>query len=228
MSVADSSPLGGTAASDAAPELRFGVDSVDAEVTAAVPTLAFRVRIDSPSGQPIRSLALNVQLRITAERRRYRDADSDRLHELFGRREQWPRSLGGLPWAHVAFNVPAFTGSTLVRLPVACTYDFDVVATKYLAALTDGEVPVELLFSGSTFYTADDGRLQIAQIPWDREASFRLPLRTWRQAVDSAFPDTAWLRVNRDTFDRLHACRSRRGLTTWEDTLEALLDGEDG
>ena len=45
--------------------------------------------------------------------------------------------------------VPGFEGTTVIDLPITCTYDFEVVAAKYLEALEDGEVPLLFLFSGT-------------------------------------------------------------------------------
>ncbi len=212
---------------DAPPELAFTIQDVRAVAAAAAPTLAFAVRIEATDGVAIRGLGLNVLLRIAAERRRYGSQESDRMRELFGAVEDWSRSLGPLRWAKLAVNVPAFAHSTVVEIDVPCTYDFDVAAAKYLAALEDGEVPVELLFSGTLLYTGAGGRLQSAMIPWDREASVRMPISVWRDALDRAFPDTAWLRVSREVFSRLQAYRSGRGLTSWDDALESLLDREE-
>ena len=44
-------------------------------------------------------------------------------------------------------------------------------------------------------------------IGWDREAEYRLPVRVWRETMDHYFPGSAWLRLERDTFDRLYAYR---------------------
>jgi hypothetical protein len=205
-----------------APDLQFAAAAVTA-VPAAIPTLRFTVTVERATEARVRGLGLNVALRIAAQRRRYSEEEGERLRELFGPVQDFPRSLGGVPWAQVAINVPGFTGATAVELDVPCTYDFEVAAAKYLAALEGGDVPLELLFSGSMYYSAPDGRLQMAMIPWDREASLRMPLSTWREAVDSAFPDSAWLRVRRDVFARLQAHRSRNGLTTWDETLDSLL-----
>lgn len=205
------------------PQLAFAVEGVDPLLAAAVPTLAIRLRIDSGT-RPVRGIALNVRLRIAAERRRYDEAEAERLHDLFGPADEWARSLGSVPWTETVLNVGPFEGHTVVDLRVPCTYDFEVAAAKYLSALGDGAVPLELLFSGMVFYTGAEGRLQTAMIPWDHEASARMPVSVWREAVDSAFPNSAWLRIDRDVFDRLHAYRSRAGLTTWEDALESLLD----
>jgi uncharacterized protein DUF6084 len=213
------------AADRRAPELDFRVASVAALEHAVVPTLAFAVEIDA-GGREIRSLALDVQVRIDAARRRYDDGERLRLFELFGAPAEWARSLRSLRWTRASLSVPAFAGAATVELPVPCTYDFDVVATKYLHALEDGEVPLELLFSGTVFFAGADGRLQAVRLSWDREARCGLPVSVWREALERAFPGTAWLRVRRDVFDRLQEYKSREALLTWEAALERLLDGE--
>ena len=87
-------------------------------------------------------------------------------------------------------------------------------------------MPLELLFSGTVFFAGPGGLLQVAQIPWDREARCELPVGVWREAMDRAFPGTAWLRVRRDVFDRLQSYKSARGLLTWDAALEELLPDE--
>jgi len=210
-----------------APQLDFQVEQVGAVEHAVVPTLAFAIRIDA-GGHEIRSLALDVQVRIAATRRRYDDAERQRLFELFGAPGGWDRSLRNLRWTTAPLNVSQFTGSTTAELPVPCTYDFDVVATKYLHALTlgGGDVPLELLFSGTVFYSTAAGLLQTAQIPASAEADYRLPVAVWRETMDRHFPGAVWLRVDRETFERLHAYRSRHALPSWEATLHRLLGDE--
>ena len=59
------------------------------------------------------------------------------------------------------------------------------------------------------------------------ESEDRLHLvAVWREAVDVHFPGQAWLRVRRETFDRLSVYRGRHGLTSMDDALDRLL-GED-
>jgi hypothetical protein len=131
--------------------------------------------------------------------------------------------LKSLLWTHVAVSVPPFADRLTVDLPVGCTYDFDVVGTKYLHALADGDIPLLFLFSGTVFYTRNESGLQIAQIPWEKEASFRLPVPLWREMMDRYFPNSAWMRVHKDVFDRLCDYKARHALLTWEETLERLL-----
>jgi hypothetical protein len=208
-------------ATEAAPELGFLVEDGGVLEHAAVPTLRFALRVES-TGE-VRSLSLNVQLRIAATQRAYSDAEEEGLVELFGAPEQWGRSLRSLHWTNIAVHVPAFTGSTLVELPVTCTYDLEVAAAKYLNALEGGEVPLEFLFGGMLFYAGREGRLQVRPIAWSHEAQYRLPASVWREMMDRHFPGSAWLRLERGTFDRLHAYRARRAHLSWEDAVDALL-----
>ncbi|MBA3428507.1 MAG: hypothetical protein H0U07_08050 [Actinobacteria bacterium] len=170
-------------------------------------------------------MALNAQLRLDATRRSYEPGDEKLLVELFGRRERWGQTLRSLLWTHATVTVPRFVGETRVELHVPATYDFEVVAAKYLNALSGGDVPLELLFSGTLFFPGADGRLQAAPISWELEARTVLPVSVWREAIDNAFPGSAWLRVSQDSFDRLWSYRAQRALPSWEATLDGLLDG---
>ncbi len=205
------------------PELDFVVEDVVAMAHTAVPTLAFRVRVTGRGPEEVRGVALECQVRIDATRRRYGEGEKDRLRDLFGEPERWSQTVRSLLWAHAHVNVPPFSGGALVDLPMPCTYDFDVVAAKYLAALEDGDVPLTLLFSGSVFFAGEDGALRMARIPWSKETACALPVATWRSLMETHFPNTAWLRVRRDVFDRLLLYRSRRGALGWDDAMERLL-----
>jgi hypothetical protein len=217
------SPIGVPTGAQSAPALTFAVEGAHAVRYSAVPTLRFTLRVDS-GGAAIRSIMLNVQLRIAANERGYDEAEQERLVELFGTPDRWATTLRGLLWTHTTLVISPFQGETEVDLDVPCTYDFDVTASKYLAALGDGEVPLELLFSGTVFHRDDAGRLSVSRISWDREAPYRMPVAVWRQTMDYHFADAAWLRVERETFDRLAAYKARHTLVSWEAALGALLD----
>jgi hypothetical protein len=79
------------------------------------------------------------------------------------------------------------------------------------------------LFSGTIFHETSDGALQIAQVPWEKEATFRLPVQTWRKMMDHYYPNSAWLRVRRDVFDELTAFKRRAGIATLDKALSELL-----
>lgn len=204
------------------PDLSFQVEDVSATPNAATPQLLFKVRVTNSDPAPIHSIALRAQVQIEPVRRRYTAAEQANLKELFGEPERWSKSLHPLLWANASVNVTAFTGSTVIETPVPCTFDFNVAMTKYIYGLENGDLPTSLLFSGTVFYAGAAG-LQVAQIPWDQEASHRVPVRVWKEMMDLYYPDTGWLcldatfskdcmRLSRDTAFRLG---SRRWSACW-------------
>ena len=206
------------------PELTFRVEAAAPVPFAAAPILGFKLRVSAadPSAR-IDAIALRCQLRIEATQRHYRSQEQPRLLDLFGEVARWGQTLRSLLWTHVSTVVPAFTGRTLVELQVPCSFDFTLAATKYFYALADGEVPLTFLLSGTIFQAGPSGGLQALPIPWDREAGYRLPITTWRALMDHHYPGSAWLGLERDVFDRLHAYKMERGLPTWERALDELL-----
>lgn len=188
------------------------------EPYAASPTLVLRLRITELDGADVQAIALRCQIRILPIRRGYSGPEEARLGDLFGPRERWPETLRPLQFATVALIVPRFTGATEIDLPVACTYDLEVAASRYFDALEDGEIPLLLLFSGTVFMTGE-----IAMVPWDRECDFRLPVAVWRTLMDHHFPGAGWLRLTRETMDSLQGYKNRNALPTWDATIASLL-----
>jgi hypothetical protein len=121
-------------------------------------------------------------------------------------------------------TVPAFSEHVAVDLHVPCSFDFNLAATKYFYGLSEGEIPLIFLFSGSCFYAGLTGALEVAPIPWSKEARFRLPANVWREMMNLYYPNSAWLRIRQDVFDRLSLYKSQAGMATWEEALESLLE----
>ena len=206
------------------PDLSFQVEGAEAVALAASPLLAFKLRVaDKDAGASVYSVSLQCQIRFEVTRRHYNASEQERLLDLFGEPARWGQTLRPMLWTHSSVTVPSFTGSTVVDLPVPCTFDFNIAATKYFAGLEGGEVPLILLFSGTIFYTDDEGFLQIAQIPWEREARYRLPVEVWQNMMALYYPNIAWLGLRKDVFDRLYQYKIRRGFPTWEQALESIL-----
>lgn len=208
------------------PGLRFAVTDAAGLQPSAVPTLRVQVAIDADEGVEVRCILLDVQVQIAARKRAYGPEEQTRLLELFGTPDRWAATLRTLPWLRSTVVVPAFTAHTTVAVDLPCTYDLEVTAARYFAALAQGEIPLELLFSGSVFYTGGHGALQTARIGWDQEADHRLPVAVWRELMDRHFPGAAWLRLRHDAFARLCAFKARGMYMSWEAAIEALLDAE--
>jgi hypothetical protein len=210
------------------PDLNFTVEDALPLPHSAAPLLIFKLRIQEAvalaEATSIPAIALRCQIRIEPTRRPYAPREQDRLLDLFGAPERWSQTLRSMLWTHASVVVPPFTGGTVVDLPVPCSFDFNVAATKFFYSLADGEVPLCLLFSGTIFYTTDDGLLQVSQISWEKEASYRLPVQVWKDMMAHYYPNSAWLCLQQDVFDRLYRYKSRQGLPTWEKALETLLE----
>jgi hypothetical protein len=216
------SPTFPTAETESLPRLQFAIESAEAVRFAAAPTISFALSVQSD--RPVRSLSLSAQVRIVPARRGYGGGEQERLVELFGTPERWGETLRGFLWTNATLVLPPFEHETRVELPVSCTYDLEVASAKYFHALRDGDVPLEFLFSGTVFYLGAGGALRTAQIPWDCEAQFDLPVRVWKLALENHFPGSSWIRLRKDVFDRLAAYKGRQALPTWEATLEDLLE----
>ena len=209
------------------PDLNFQIEGAEAVAFSAAPLLAFKLRITNADGsEAIQSIALRCQIQIEATHRKYAPHEQERLLDLFGAPERWSRTLRPMLWTHANVTVPPFRGGTVVDLQVPCSFDSNVAATKSFAGLEDGEVPLNLMFSGTIFYEPAGAGFQIEQIPWDREAKFRLPVRVWQEMIEIYYPNTSWLCLRRDVFDKLWQYKMDRGIPTWEEALESLLPQE--
>jgi Family of unknown function (DUF6084) len=204
------------------PDLQFRVEDISATSHAATPQLTSKLRIVNFQPEPIHSIALRVQVQIEPVRRRYSADERARLKELFGEPEQWSKSLTPLLWTNASLNVPGFNDSTVVDLPLPCAFDFNIAMTKYIYGLEAGELPISFLFSGTIFFPGSMG-LQIAQIPWDREARYQLPVQVWKEMMNLYYSNSAWLCLPRDIFDQLYDFKTRHGIPTWEQAFERLL-----
>jgi hypothetical protein len=205
----------------------FDIVGARVEAYAAVPTLDLRLRITAR--EPVHALALRCQIMIEPKRRHYGPDEERRLTELFGETPRWGETLRPFLWTNVSTVVTSFTDTTEIDLPIACTYDFEVAAAKYMHALDDGEIPIVAMFSGTVFARSAAG-LSASPVSWSEEASYRLPVTLWRDMMDLYFPNSGWLRLRRETIDALHRYKTERALLSWDETFEQLLKqaGEDG
>jgi len=206
------------------PDLAFQIEGAEVAEFSATPTIAFKLHLTNANpAEKIYTVALRCQIQIEVARRRYTAEDQEKLRDLFGEADGWSRTLRNLLWTHLSVNVPAFEGSTVVDLPIPCTFDFNVAATKYFHGLGDGDVPLGLMFSGTVFYAPPEGGLQVAPISWDKESRFSLPVKVWREMMDRYYPGSAWLCLRRDVFERLYDHKVRHGIPTWEEAIERML-----
>ncbi len=206
------------------PDLRFRVHGAEAVPFSAQPSLALKLHVENAiPEETIHTIALRAQIQIEANRRQYNAVEKKSLRDLFDQPERWGQTLRPMLWTHASVVITSFQGQTTSDLQVPCTFDFNVAATKYFHAVSDGDIPLNLLFSGTVFYAGPEGALQVSPISWNTEARYRLPVRTWRQMMDYYYPNSAWLCLRRDVFERLYDYKVQHAIPTWEQTLETLL-----
>jgi hypothetical protein len=206
------------------PDLTYRVIGVSAEARGLTPLLHFRLAIThAPADELIHAVILQAQIQIQSSQRSYSPQEKLKLADLFGPPERWGQTLRNKLWAHSTVSVGEFEGTIETILPVPCTYDLNVAATKYFSALDGGTISLLFLFSGTVFYAAADRRLQVERISWNKECVFQMPVSVWQEMMDQHYPNSAWIYLHRDVFERLVDYKRDQGLPTWEATLERLL-----
>jgi hypothetical protein len=210
------------------PELHFQIEGAEAVPHAATPLIALKLRITNfPATETIHAITLRCQVQIEPAKRRHVPKEQEKLLDLFGTPERWARTVKPLLWMNTSVAVPHFTGELPVDLELPCTFDFNVATTKYFHALDAGDIPLTVMFSGTLFYVGPDGALQISQVPWDRESSYRLPVSVWKEMMEMHHPNSAWLCLRRESFEQLYNYKVRHGLPTWEQAIAKALAAAD-
>lgn len=202
--------------------LSFQVLDVVADRYAASPQLLARLRAEEASGEPVHALALRAQVMIEPQRRAYSTDEAAGILDQFGERSRWKDTLKPFLWTFASTMVGGFTGAKDFDLPIPCTYDFEVTASKYLHAMRDGEIPIRLMFNGTVFTRGETG-FSVEQIAWDLEAEHRLPVATWTELMAQFYPNAGWLRLHHDTIAALARYKGAHGLLGWDEVVETLL-----
>ncbi len=208
--------------------LDFQVTEVEPVMSGLVPMLHFNVRIaETPPTKRIQALLLHAQIHFQPDHRDYTAAETEKLAEVFGARRSSGRMLRNRFWANANVNVSAFIGEIETVLPVCCTYDLNVLGTKYLYALEDGAAELLFQFSGSMFYLGADARVKVDRLSGRHECAFSMPIIKWHELMDFHYPNSASLCLHRDVFDALYDYKRREGIASWDEALQRLLAEHD-
>ena len=191
---------------------------------AAAPMLSLDLQVSEPSGRQVYMIALSINLMLEPARRTYDDETREKLFELFGEPERWSVTTRSLVWSQLDVVVPAFTGTTTVAVPIACHYDLELAAAKYLHSLPDGEAPLALHFNGMVYYRADDGGLQMVLVPWSKSIEFRMPVSVWRDTIEHYYPNTGWVALRLQTLEALQREKRARGAATLDACVAQMLE----
>ena len=202
--------------------MRFEVLGAEAVANAVAPTMRFRLQVEED--RPVHGIALSAQINVDPARRTYDAETRDRLVELFGPPERWASTTRSFLWTQVGALVPEFTGSADFTLTVPCTYDLEISAAKYFYSLPDGEIPLTFHFSGTILYS-EDGKVQIAMVPWSCSAKYKLAVADWKRMMALYYPGGGWVRLQTATLDRLQERKAEAGLPSFDACVADLLEG---
>jgi hypothetical protein len=206
------------------PDLSFEVLTVNPAQDMITPALVFDLRITNPfPEQSVQTVLLRCQIQIEVARRRYTATEQNQLKELFDKPSRWGDTLRPMTWVNTQVNVPSFSKTTVYPLTVPCTFDFNVATAKYFHGIDDGEVPLTFLFSGSVFYEAGQGTLQVSPISWNKEARFRFPVLVWKRLQELHQANSIPLNLRRDVFDELYRFKMSQGIATFEEAIQRIL-----
>jgi hypothetical protein len=203
-------------------DLTFTILDVTVEPYSVTPRLTAHIGITNGDDEPIQAIALKCQIRLEPLRRSYSDDEAGGLLDLFGPRQRWVNTQRTFLWQHSTAMVQGFTGACEITMPLECTYDFEVTASKYLHALRDGAVPLLFLFSGTVFVQGERG-FSVRQVSWDCEAQHDMPVSVWNDVTRLHYPNAGWVRLGHDTVSALAAYKSARGMLDFEDAITTLL-----
>ena len=168
-------------------------------------------RSTEPSGAPVYTIALHAQVLIEPARRSYDDATRERhgralrpARALVEDHRLDPVGRGRHAGAELhRRGRPSRCGcraATTSRSPPRAT----------ATALRDGELPLDLHFNGTVFHRGEDGRLQIAMVPWSGDGAL---LDAVRGVADDDRPPlpgaAAGSRLHRETLETLAALPRR-------------------
>lgn len=206
------------------PDLSFDILAANPVRDMITPALAFELRVTNRfAEQRIQAILLRCQIQIEVARRRYSAGEQDNLRELFDDPSRWGDTLRPMTWVNTTTNVPAFSGSTVCPIIVPCAFDFAAATAKYFYGIKEGEIPLTFLFSGSVFYDAAQGVLQVEPISWNKEARFRLPVQTWKNLMDVHYPNAVCLNLRRDIVEDLYRFKMSQGFATFEEAIQRML-----
>ena len=209
---------------DHGPQVTFEVLGAAHEPFAAQPTLRFEMGVSEPSGRDIYAISVAAQINFDPARRQYDAATRESLFEIFGAPERWPSTTRSFLWTHASTLVHSFNDAITFGLEVPCTADLEVVASRYVSALPDGEVPLTFHFTGRMLYAGPERKVQVVHLPWTTSAEYRLPVSTFKAMIKHHHGESGFALLHNDTLQALKKYKRDRGLHSFDACVLDLLE----
>ena len=222
--VDEGTPEAAPPARDYGPQMTFEVLGAAHEPFAAQPTLRFEMGVSEPSNREIYAISVTAQINFDPARREYDAETRAALFEIFGAPERWPSTTRSFLWTHSTAMVHSFSGAITFGLEVPCTADLEVVASRYVSALPDGEVPLTFHFTGRILYQGPNRQVQVVHIPWDTSCQYRMPVATWKTMIQHHHGESGFALLHNDTMHGLMDYKRARGLHSLDACVADLLE----
>lgn len=220
----DTPSLQAPVAADRGPVVTFEVLGAAHEPFAAQPTLRFEMGVSEPSGRDIFAISLTAQINFDPARREYDAATREALFEIFGAPERWPATTRSFLWTHATAMVHSFSGAITFGLEVPCTADLEVVASRYVSALPDGDVPLSFHFTGRILYAGPNRQVQVVHLPWSTQCQYRMPVAVWKAMIKHHHGESGFALLHNDTIQGLLDYKRARGLHSFDACVVDLLE----
>jgi hypothetical protein len=220
----DGTPEAAPPARDYGPQMTFEVLGAAHEPFAAQPTLRFEMGVSEPSNREIYAISLTAQINFDPARREYDAETRAALFEIFGAPERWPSTTRSFLWTHSTAMVHSFTGAITFGLEVPCTADLEVVASRYVSSLPDGDVPLTFHFTGRILYQGPNRQVQVVHIPWDTSCQYRMPVSTWKAMIKHHHGESGFALLHNDTMQGLMDYKRAHGLHSFDGCVADLLE----
>jgi hypothetical protein len=120
--------------------------------------------------------------------------------------------------------VHSFNDAITFGLEVPCTADLEVVASRYVQALPDGEVPLTFHFTGRMLYAGPERKVQVVHLPWTTSAEYRLPVSTFKAMIKHHHGESGFALLHNDTLQALKKYKRERGLHSFDACVVDLLE----
>lgn len=211
-------------ARDYGPQMTFEVLGAAHEPFAAQPTLRFEMGVSEPSDREIYAISLTAQINFDPARREYDAETRAALFEIFGAPERWPSTTRSFLWTHSTAMVHSFSGAITFGLEVPCTADLEVVASRYVSSLPDGDVPLTFHFTGRVLYKGVDRNVQVVHIPWDTSCQYRMPVAVWKAMIKHHHGESGFALLHNHTIQGLMDYKRARGLHSFDACVADLLE----
>jgi len=189
------------------PDLSFQIESASVVPFAAVPIIAFQLR--SKTQWPMRrsNHCAPCQIQIGGDAAALRPEGGEAARSLWSPRAWKPDA------AQFAVDPRQPRGPRVrrdeIRLWIysACTFDFNVGATKYFAGLTDGDIPLQILSANRLLCAILVSGSRVCTHLLGTRGRFKLPVKLWREMMGTLLRTVRGSACAKMFFERIYQTR---------------------